>query len=104
MMNHWHEVLPGKVLDVHYEETVSDLEGQVRRILDHCGLPFEESCLRFFENDRAVKTASSEQVRQPIYKGALGTWRRYETHLALWQDQLGSIVDSLPETVRRAGL
>lgn len=104
MMNHWHEVLPGKVLDVHYEETVSDLEGQVRRILDHCGLPFEESCLRFFENDRAVKTASSEQVRQPIYKGALGTWRRYETHLALWQDQLGYIVDSLPETVRRAGL
>ncbi|MDG1799228.1 MAG: sulfotransferase [Luminiphilus sp.] len=104
MMNHWHEVLPGKVLDVHYEETVSDLEGQVRRILDHCGLPFEESCLRFFENDRAVKTASSEQVRQPIYKGALGTWRRYETHLALWQDQLGYIVDSLPETVRQAGL
>ena len=104
MMNHWHEVLLGKVLDVHYEETVSDLEGQVRRILDHCGLPFEESCLRFFENDRAVKTASSEQVRQPIYKGALGTWRRYETHLALWQDQLGYIVDSLPETVRQAGL
>jgi hypothetical protein len=103
-MNHWHEVLPGKVLDVHYEETVSDLEGQVRRILDHCGLPFEESCLRFFENDRSVKTASSEQVRQPIYKGALGTWRRYETHLALWQDQLDYVVDSLPETVRQAGL
>ena len=104
MMNHWHEVLPGKVLDVHYEETVSDLESQVRKILDHCGLPFEESCLRFFENDRAVKTASSEQVRQPIYKGALGTWRRYDAHLELWHDQLGHIVEGLPSTVQEAGL
>jgi len=77
-MKHWHEVLPGKVLDVHYEETVTDLEGQVRRILEHCGLPFEESCLRFYETERPVKTASSEQVRQPIYTGALGKWRRYE--------------------------
>ena len=66
-MRHWHRVLPGKVLDVHYEETVTDLETQVRRILAHCGLPFEEACVRFHENTRAVKTASSEQVRQPIY-------------------------------------
>jgi hypothetical protein len=62
-MQHWHTVLPGKVLDVHYEETVSDLESQVRRILEHCGLPFEDACVRFHETDRAVKTASSEQVR-----------------------------------------
>ncbi len=66
-MQHWHRVLPGKVLDVHYEETVTDLETQVRRILAHCGLPFEEGCMRFHETDRPVKTASSEQVRQPIY-------------------------------------
>jgi len=104
MMKHWHEVMPGKVLDVHYEVTVTDLEGQVRRILEHCGLPFEESCLRFHETERAVKTASSEQVRQPIYTGALGTWRRYEEHLQLWQDQLGDIVDELPEVSRNAGL
>jgi tetratricopeptide (TPR) repeat protein len=104
MMKHWREVLPGKVLDVHYEETVTDLESQVRRILEHCGLPFEESCLRFYETERAVKTASSEQVRQPIYAGALGTWRRYEKHLDLWQDQLGYIVDELPEVSRNAGL
>ncbi len=71
-MKHWHRVLPGKVLDVHYEETVSDLETQVRRILAHCGLPFEESCVRFHANPRAVRTASSEQVRQPIYTDALG--------------------------------
>ena len=104
MMKHWHAVMPGKVLDVHYEVTVTDLEGQVRRILEHCGLPFEESCLRFHETERAVKTASSEQVRQPIYTGALGKWRRYEEHLDLWQEQLGDIVEELPEVSRNAGL
>jgi len=103
-MKHWHRVLPGKVLDVHYEETVTDLEAQVRRILAHCGLPFEEACVRFHENTRAVKTASSEQVRQPIYTGALGYWRRYDRHLDTWKQELGDIVDALPETVRNAGL
>ena len=104
MMKHWHEVLPGKVLDVHYEETVTDLEAQVHRILDHCGLPFEESCVRFHETERAVKTASSEQVREPIYTGALGKWRRYEKHLDLWEKHLGHIVDELPDVSRNAGL
>jgi len=104
MMKHWHKVLPGKVLDVHYEETVTDLERQVRRILDHCDLPFEESCLHYYETNRAVKTASSEQVRQPIYTSALGKWRRYEKHLDLWKEQLGDIVDELPEVSRNAGL
>ena len=104
MMKHWHEVLPGKVLDVHYEETVDDLENQVRRILDFCDLPFEQSCVDFHQTERAVKTASSEQVRQPIYTGALGTWRRYEKHLDLWQEQLADIVDELPEVSRNAGL
>lgn len=103
-MQHWHRVLPGKVLDVHYEETVTDLGNQVRRILAHCGLPFEEACLRFHETDRAIKTASSEQVRQPIYTQALGTWRRYETHLGAWKEQLGDILDELPDSVRNAGL
>ena len=103
-MKYWHEVIARtKVLDVHYEETVTDLEGQVRRILDHCGLPFEESCLRFYETDRAVKTASSEQVRQPIYTSAMGKWRKYERHLGLWLDQLGDIVDELPAVARNAG-
>jgi tetratricopeptide (TPR) repeat protein len=104
IMKHWHTVLPGKVLDVHYEETVTDLEGQVRRILDHCGLPFEEQCLRFHETERAVRTASSEQVRQPIYRDALGTWRRYEQHLEYWKEELADIIDELPEAVRNAGL
>lgn len=104
IMKHWHSVLPGKVLDVHYEETVLDLEGQVRRILDYCGLPFEEQCLRYHETDRAVNTASSEQVRQPIYRDALGKWRRYEKHLDFWKEELAEIIDELPEVVRTAGL
>ena len=102
-MRHWHRVLPGKVLDVHYEETVTDLETQVRRILAHCGLPFEEGCVRFHENRRAVRTASSEQVRQPIYTEALGFWRRYEQHLGIWQDEFADILAELPEAVRNAG-
>lgn len=102
IMKHWHKVLPGKVLDVHYEETVTDLDTQVRRILDHCGLPFEPACVRFHETDRAVKTASSEQVRQPIYKSALGTWRRYEKHLGPWIEDLAEILEELPEVVRSA--
>jgi tetratricopeptide (TPR) repeat protein len=104
MMRHWHDVLPGKVLDVHYEDTVLDTEAQVRRILDHCGLPFEEACLRPWETERAVRTASSEQVRQPIYTGALGKWRRYEPWLGEWQASLAPIIDALPERVRKAGL
>lgn len=81
LMKHWSQALPGFVLEVHYEEVVADLEGQVRRILEFCGLPFEESCLRFHETARAVKTASSEQVRQPIYSSSVNLWRNYEEHL-----------------------
>jgi len=103
-MDHWNEVLPGKVLDVHYEEVVTDLEGQVARILAHCGLSFEEQCVRFHETERAVKTASSEQVRQPIYKGGMGKWRKYESHLGEWMEDLGPIIDGLPDVVKNAGL
>jgi tetratricopeptide (TPR) repeat protein len=102
-MQHWHRVLPGKVLDVHYEETVTDLETQVHRILAHCGLPFEETCVRFHETQRPVKTASSEQVRQPLYTGALGYWRRYEKHLELWLEEFADIIAELPDVVRDAG-
>jgi tetratricopeptide (TPR) repeat protein len=103
-MKHWHRVLPGKVLDVHYEETVGDFESQVRRILAHCGLPFEEACLRFHETRRAVRTASSEQVRQPLYSRALGTWRRYGKQLGPWQEEFADIIAELPDSVRNAGL
>ena len=103
VMQHWEQVLPGKVLTVHYEDTVLDLESQVRRILGFCGLPFEESCLQFYRNERAVKTASSEQVRRPIYTDALGAWRRYEKHLDLWKTDLADIIAALPRRVQDAG-
>ncbi|MDA0679314.1 MAG: sulfotransferase [Proteobacteria bacterium] len=91
LMDHWHKVLPGFVLDVQYEHVVADLESQVRRILEYCGLPFEEQCLRFHETERAVKTASSEQVRRPIYSSSVNLWRNYEAHL----DELVHILEPL---------
>ncbi len=82
MMRHWQEVLPGRVLEVRYEEMVGDQERQTRRLLAHCGLDFEEACLRFYETDRPVRTASSEQVRQPIYASSVNHWRHFESELA----------------------
>jgi tetratricopeptide (TPR) repeat protein len=93
LMDHWHKVLPGFVLDVSYEDVVGDLETQVRRMLDFCGLPFEEDCLRFHETERAVKTASSEQVRQPIYSTSVNLWRNYEAHLGELIEILEPVID-----------
>lgn len=94
ILDHWHGVLPGRVLTIQYEDVVNDFEHQVRRLLDHCGLPFEEACLRFHETDRPVRTASSEQVRQPIYTTAIGFWRNYERHL-------GELIDVLEPSLPR---
>jgi len=96
VMDHWDEVLPGKVLRVQYEEMVGDTENQVRRMLDHCDLPFEENCLQFHKTERAVRTASSEQVRQPIYSGALEHWRNFEPHLGELKEALGPVLDRYP--------
>jgi tetratricopeptide (TPR) repeat protein len=81
LMNHWQSILPGGVLTVQYEEVVDDLDTQVRTLLAHCGLDFEEACIRYYEKDRAVRTASSEQVRRPIYRDAMTQWKNYEEHL-----------------------
>jgi len=81
MMDHWDEVLPGCILKVNYEDVVDDLESQVRRILEYCDLPWEDACLRYYDSDRSVNTASAEQVREPIYKDAVGYWKNYESHL-----------------------
>ena len=93
-MRHWEEALPGRVLRVHYESLVEDTEGQVRRLLAHCGLPFEEACLRFHETKRPVRTASAEQVRQPINRSGIGTWRRFEGHLEPLAQALGDAVST----------
>ena len=97
IMDHWHEVLPGRVLDVQYENVVDDLETQVRRILEYCDLPWNDACLRYYENERAVKTASSEQVRKPIYSSAKHRWRHYEKHLGPMIEVLEPILQSLPD-------
>jgi hypothetical protein len=99
-MDHWNEVMPGFVLDVNYEDVIADLDGQVRQILEFCGLPFEEACLRFHETERAVRTASSEQVRQPIYSSSVNLWRNYEPHLDTLVHILKPLLDSLPVAAR----
>ncbi len=96
IMDHWREVLPGKVLDLHYEQMVTDQENQTRRLLEHCGLPWEDQCLRFYETDRAINTASSEQVRQPIYTKAVNFWRNYEAHLGELIETLEPLLKQLP--------
>ncbi|MDA9095570.1 sulfotransferase [Porticoccaceae bacterium] len=89
LMDHWDQVLPDFVLRVQHEDVVEDLETQVRRILDFCGLPFEEACLDFHKTERSVRTPSAEQVRQPIYKTGLDQWRNFEEHLQPLIDALG---------------
>jgi len=81
LMDHWDRVLPNKILRVNNEDVIEDLEGQVNRMLNFLELPFEEECISFHENDRSVRTASSEQVRQPINKKGMGRWKPYAKNL-----------------------
>jgi len=92
LMDYWDEALPGKVLRVRHEEVVGDLEAQVRRILDYCGLGFEPACLEFHRTERAVRTPSSEQVRRPIFTSGLDYWRNYESWLGPLREALGAEV------------
>jgi tetratricopeptide (TPR) repeat protein len=96
VMDHWDEVLPGRVLRVQYEDMVADSDTQIRRVLEHCELPFEEQCLRFYETDRAIRTPSAEQVRQPIFHEGLEQWRHYETHLNPLKKALGPLLKRYP--------
>jgi predicted Zn-dependent protease len=95
LMDHWHKVLPNQVLTVSYENVVNDFENQVRHVLDFCGLPFEQTCLEFYNNSRAVNTASSEQVRQPINTKGLDAWKPFEEFLTPLQSKLSSILCQL---------
>ncbi len=96
LMAHFDEVLPGRIHRVIYEKVVEDTETEVRKLLDYCGLPFEPGCLRFFENERAVRTASSEQVRQPIYRDGIDQWRHFEKWLDPLKGGLGDVLDAYP--------
>lgn len=82
LMAHWQQLFPGRILDVHYEQVLTDQEGETRRLLEFCDLPFEAGCLSFHETQRTVKTASFLQVRQPIYRSSKGRWRNYEQELS----------------------
>ncbi|MBV8910307.1 MAG: sulfotransferase [Gammaproteobacteria bacterium] len=97
LMTHFDTVLPGRVHRVLYESMVEETDVQVRRLLEYCGLPFEERCLRFHENERAVRTASSEQVRQPIFREALDHWRNYEPWLDPLKSALGPVLAAYPQ-------
>ena len=96
LMAHWHAVLPGRVLDLQYESVVADQDGQTRRLLEFCGLPWEDACLRYYETQRAIRTASSEQVRRPIYTSSIGAWRHYARELEGLIEILDPVLSSLP--------
>jgi hypothetical protein len=89
VMAHWRKVKPQAMLEVVYEDLVADLEAGSRRLVEFCGLPWDERCLRFYENPRAVRTVSKLQVRQPVYSSSVGRWRRYDSHLGPLRKALG---------------
>jgi len=93
LMQHWDEVLPGRVLRVHHEDVVADLEGSVRRMLSFCGLAFEPACIAFHETQRSVRTPSAEQVRRPIFREGLDQWRAYEPWLGPLKSALGDALE-----------
>ena len=90
-------VLPGRIHRVIYERMVADPETEVRALLDYCGLPFEAACLKFHENERAVRTASSEQVRRPINTDGLDQWRNFEPWLDPLKAALGPVLAAYPD-------
>jgi hypothetical protein len=97
LMAHFDRALPGRVHRVFYEQLVADPEAEIRRLLAYLELPFEDSCLQFYKNERAVSTISSEQVRAPIYTGALEHWRSYEPWLRPLKTALGAVLDAYPD-------
>jgi hypothetical protein len=97
-MQHWNRVLPGEILRVENEVLIDDFDNQLRRMLDYCGLPFEEQCLRYYETERDIRTPSAEQVRKPLSRAGIDQWRNYEPWLAPLVDALGPLAElSSPE-------
>ena len=97
LMAHFDAVLPGRVHRIFYEAMIDDTDTEVRRLLEYCGLPFEDGCLKFYENDRAVRTASSEQVRQPIFREGVDHWRHFEPWLGPLKEALNDVLESYPD-------
>jgi hypothetical protein len=98
LMDHLDKVIPGYSLTVQYENVVNDLQTEVVRLLKHCGLPFQQQCVNFHENHRSVRSASSEQVRQPIFQSGLNQWRNYEQELGSLKYALGNLYQETVQT------
>jgi len=94
LMEHWDQVLPGKVLRVNHEDVVNDLEGNVRRVLAFCGLEFEPACLEYYKTERRIHTVSSEQVRRPVSREGIDQWRHFEPWLGPLREALGPLADT----------
>ena len=97
IMAHYDQVLPGRVVRVHYEDLIENPEPYIRGLFERCRLPFEPQCLNFHANARAVRTASSEQVRQPIFRDGVEQWRNYEPWLGPLKEALGNVLERYPE-------
>jgi hypothetical protein len=93
-MRHWDSVLPGRILRIQHEDVVEDLEGNVRRLLAFCGLEFEPACVEFHKTARSVRTASAEQVRQPLNRDGLDQWKHFEHWLSPLRDALGDALQT----------
>ena len=98
LMAHFDEVLPGRIHRVIYENMIEDTEREVRRLLEYCGLPFEAATLSFYDNDRAVRTASAQQVRKPIFREGIDHWRNFEPWLEPLRQALGEVLTAYPDT------
>lgn len=105
LMAHWQQLFPGRILDVHYEQVLLDQEGETRRLLEFCDLPYEQGCLSFHETQRTVKTASFLQVRKPLYQTSRGRWQRYQKELEELARRIGLAKASpvLPVTISTVG-
>jgi hypothetical protein len=102
-MQHWEKTLPeGILLSVRYEDVVANVEREARRIIGHIGLEWNDACLRFYETERSVRTASLAQVRQPIYTSAIGRWKKYEPYLKPLLNELGPLVREYEEALQSA--
>ena len=102
LLRHWQEALPGRVLELSYEALVQDQRLTTARLLEHCGLPWDEACMSFHDNVGAVATASAVQVRQPLYAGSVGRWRRYQRQLQPLIEELAAAGVELPEALTAA--
>jgi len=97
LMKHWHEIYPNEIYNIQYEKLIENQEEETRKLIEYCGLEWEEDCLKFYENKRSVNTASSEQVRQPIYKGAMLAWKNYESELGPLIEILDPVLKEYPK-------